>query len=638
MTEDALRQRIESLRRELRAAELQLHALGGPAREVAADYGGSAAPALEAAQQEILANERLLRAIFDGALDAMVIVDDRNRCVDANKAACALIGLPKKQLIGRGLREFAAPDYRFVANAWETFLADGSMRGQYPITRADGTRRELDYAAVANVLPGLHLSVLRDVTDRNAAERALRQTQQRLQAVAANLPIIFFAVDRDGIYTLHEGRGVELLGLRPGELVGRSYQERHQKNPGAAAAIERALAGEQVIGTFDVDGVPFESTCTPIRDAQGNVDGVAGVALDISARRSAEVALRRSEARFRAMIEKSQDAISLTDADGRPVYHSPAVERLLGYTIEESRNQPWSDLVARDELPRLRAASAQLLATPSGAIRIEFQVRRKDGQMRWFDLAATNLLHDPDVNAVVSNFRDVTHSKQAERELKALASSLQSAREEERAHLAREIHDELGQQLTAMKMDIGWIDRRLGTGVGPELRERLRAMSALVDDTVTAVRRMATQLRPGILDDLGLAAAIEWHAREFQARSGIDVALEVSDNGERISGATAIALFRVFQELLTNVARHAQARHVDVQLFCDDARVRLAVGDDGKGFDAAGGSGEPGRGLGLVGVRERLALLGGRVAIESRPGAGTTVRVEAPLAPPGGAP
>ena len=216
--------------------------------------------------------------------------------------------------------------------------------------------------------------------------------------------------------------------------------------------------------------------------------------------------------------------------------------------------------------------------------------------------------------------------------LRRLSARLQAGREEERTRMAREIHDELGGALTGLKMDIA----RLRKGIGKHDREALLeitgAMSALVDTTIQTVRRIATELRPGILDDFGLAAAIEWQLQEFQTRAGIECRL-LSNAGEMsLDPASSTAVFRVFQETLTNVARHAQASRVEVNLEeCADYLL-LQVRDNGRGINTDELSGI--KSLGLVGMRERIHLLSGELDIQGAPGEGTTVLVKVPLRKP----
>lgn len=223
--------------------------------------------------------------------------------------------------------------------------------------------------------------------------------------------------------------------------------------------------------------------------------------------------------------------------------------------------------------------------------------------------------------------------RRSERQLRALTARLQRTREEERTAVAREIHDELGQRLTSLKLDIGWLQRRTGDpGARDAVEARLREMGALVDATLQTVRNLATQLRPGVLDHLGLEAALEWQARDFGVRTGVETHIELPQAPLPLDGEQATALFRCFQELLTNVARHAGATRVRARLWREGGELLLRVEDDGRGItpEEAEGTGS----LGLLGLRERAALLGGTLEFEPVPGRGTVARVRLPLARP----
>jgi signal transduction histidine kinase len=217
--------------------------------------------------------------------------------------------------------------------------------------------------------------------------------------------------------------------------------------------------------------------------------------------------------------------------------------------------------------------------------------------------------------------------RKSRQELRDLASHLQSIREQERTDIAREIHDELGQALTALKLDLHWVGQRVGDAQ-PPLRTKLVAMSKMVDATVQSVRRISSQLRPKLLDDLGLSAAIEWQAREFERRAGVPCGIRSDPDDIILDQARSTALFRIFQETLTNVARHAGASRVSVVLRSSAGTVDMTVADDGKGIGPEQVS--DGRSLGIVGMRERVHSLGGQLEISGRPGGGTTVHVSIP--------
>ena len=218
--------------------------------------------------------------------------------------------------------------------------------------------------------------------------------------------------------------------------------------------------------------------------------------------------------------------------------------------------------------------------------------------------------------------------RSSRQQLRNLAAHLQSVREEERASIARELHDEMGQALTALKMDLSWLNKRLAQD-DTSLAEKVESMSRLTDRTIQGVRRLSTELRPGILDDLGLAAAIEWQVEEFEERTGIGCEVSVDDGVINLEQGCSTAIFRIFQEALTNVARHAGATKVKASLKDKDSKLVLEVKDNGRGITEKQIS--DAKSFGIMGMRERVYPWGGEVKISGMRGEGTTVRVSIPL-------
>jgi signal transduction histidine kinase len=218
------------------------------------------------------------------------------------------------------------------------------------------------------------------------------------------------------------------------------------------------------------------------------------------------------------------------------------------------------------------------------------------------------------------------HLRESEERLRALTGHFISAREEERTHIAREIHDEFGQVLTALKMDIVWLSKRLDD---PALLEKTDSMRQLVDDTVRTVRRISTGLRPGVLDDMGLVAAIVWQTTEFQKRTGIRCRTALPPDTDVFDKDLSTTVFRIFQEMLTNVARHAHATRLDVELRHEAGRLVLEVFDNGVGM--VPGDLKEMASLGLLGMQERAMRLGGAVQIDGARGAGTRIAVSIPI-------
>ncbi len=251
------------------------------------------------------------------------------------------------------------------------------------------------------------------MTERVDAERVHRKTAQQLNTVISHAPIILFATDRDGVYTLHEGKGLASVGLKPGQVVGQSVLTRQQSKPGAEAAILRALAGEDVLAEFEQAGVTFDCTVVPVRDEHGVVTGITGVAIDVTSRKVA----RAAEARYRTMIESGIEGIWLIGADGVVTWASPSTRRVLGYEPQEIVGTNVGRWIMPEDAAFVAQETRALVADPSLGRTLEFRVRHRDGSVRWIESMGSNMLADPAVAALVSNFRDVTARKAAESEL-----------------------------------------------------------------------------------------------------------------------------------------------------------------------------------------------------------------------------
>jgi PAS domain S-box-containing protein len=361
------------------------------------------------------------------------------------------------------------------------------------------------------------------------------------------------------------------------------------------------------------------------------VEANAALEQALAERERAEEARRK----LSSAVEQAADSVMIANREGVIEYVNPAFERLTGYTAQEAIGQTGRILKSgvHDE-PFYRELWRTIAA---GEVFRAVLVNRKKAGEHYYEEKIITPLRDGQgaISHFVSAGRDITERKRAEEqlrssreELRALAAHLESVREDERSRIAREIHDELGQALTALRFDV----RRLG-GSPPDDRqvalERMQAMTALIDGTIASVRRIATELRPGVLDDLGLGAAIEWQAQEFEARTGIRCSVTMTPTEVDLSREVSTAVFRIFQETLTNVARHANAHDVEIALSAAVDHVALVVRDDGRGITEAELAGR--RSLGLLGMRERALLLGGDVTIQGQPGQGTTVMLQVPL-------
>src|SRR6266699_3698409 len=375
--------------------------------------------------------------------------------------------------------------------------------------------------------------------------------------------------------------------------------------------------------------------------AVGAAVAVAALGLvhrQITKRRAAEGALYDVEARVAGMGESAMDAIITVDENQHVVLFNAAAESLFGCPRKQAIGAPLAWFIperfrAEHERHIRRFGETGTSSRRMGGQRIVTGLRR-NGEEFPIDASISQTVESGQKLYTVI-LRDVTERVRAEEalrrskeELRELASAANSVREQEKSRIARELHDELAQALTALKMDATWIAERLPPSE-TTLAEKLTAMQAMLDTTVAATRRISADLRPLMLDDLGLVPAAEWLVQNFTERTGIHCELAVGAPDLELAEPYASAVFRILQESLTNVARHAQASLVEVALDREDGAVTLMVRDNGRGFSPA----DPRKpnSFGLMGLRERAYLLGGEVEVASGRGRGTTIEVRIPI-------
>lgn len=342
-------------------------------------------------------------------------------------------------------------------------------------------------------------------------------------------------------------------------------------------------------------------------------------------------ALRESEARYQRLLETASEGVWTADAGGRIEYVNRRGAQMLGYSPEEILGRSFLEFVVEDDALKMEQ-SLRMCDQGIFAGMLEFRMRRKDNAQIW---VCANTGQKNSHPGMLMMFSDITETKRAYQELKisheelhALSSRLLSAREEERARIAREIHDELGATLTALKMNLG-LCAKLPERSRKKRDEHLAAATALADVAMQTVRKISTDLRPSILDNAGLWAALEWQAQVFREMVGIPCELDMRVDDVALDRDQASAIFRIFQEALTNAARHAEATRVRVKVRADDKEVVIEISDNGKGITPPDMLKE--KSWGVMGMRERARSYGGELAIGSAPGQGTTITLYMPL-------
>ena len=522
---------------------------------------------------------------------------------------------------------------------------------EYGITLPDGTARtHYLRAAVIGDAQGrparLH-GTTQDITAQSMAREALRHSEQRFAAFMDNLPGFAWMKDLEGRYVYANKTVKELPEFRNGwrgktdaEIWPPDIAAEYAANDQKAVALGRANQTIQPLASGDERRYTLASKF-PIFDEKGKVVLVGGASVDVTERIRAEEALRESEERFRQMAENIEQVFWIRNiAQRRVEYVSPGYERIWKRSVEELLQKPdsWAEAVHPGDRERMARLAEQL----PDAIEFDetYRIVWPDGSVRWIRDRGFPVRNAQGILIRIAGIaEDITERKHGEQQvenfaemLKILTNRLFEVQEEERRHLARELHDEIGQSLTAAKLEIE-AAKKLND---PAARgRRLDDGLAVIEHLLQSVRALSLDLRPALLDELGLATALRGHVHSHAARGKVAVRLAFDEPLPRCDAAIEIACFRVAQEALTNVVRHANANAVVIELRRRGDELQLRVKDDGVGFDvaAANARAASGASFGLLSMRERVNLAGGTFSCKSAAGQGTEIEVHFFLTP-----
>jgi PAS domain S-box-containing protein len=558
----------------------------------------------------------------------------------------------REQLDQWGTRQFFAhvlpEDLPMVRQAMKGALTTGHLqletRIQWPngsthwITATGKVVRNMDGQAIT--MSGTII----DITKRKRAEEALRKAIERFNLAAeASFDVIYDMNLQTNTVEVNDAIK-DILGYPAGanfdvEEMRRCLhpedKERYVTNFGAFLKSSQSyFFHEHRLNRLDGSVVYVMVRSLARRKADGTAYRVVGVLRDITEQKKAELALKESEEQYRQLFNINPLPAWVIDNETQAYLAvNDAAVKHYGYSREEFLRMHVQDLVTPGEMQRyLENVAPENRTTLTGNQGL-WKYQKKDGTIVDVEIIAHSITYNHK-KARLTIASDVTEKLKRELEIKnineelhQLSSHLQNAREEERMNIAREIHDELGQALTGLKMEVLWLMKKVQSQ-DPELHEKARSIITLVDETVKSVRRISSSLRPSILDDLGLVAALEWYSSEVQRRSGIHVKF-TSLVDTPVANTVATGLFRIYQEALTNVMRHSGARHVASELQQTAAHLVLTVKDDGQGMDHSAITSK--KTLGLIGIKERTYLMGGRFTLQSYPGQGTELTISVPF-------
>lgn len=608
------------------------------------------------AQQALQRSETRFSKTFNACPEPMALVRwEDGRIISVNQAWQRALGREEHELIGRtsdeiklwvheeqriALEQLLAMQHEVRDFECDYYVKDGRI-GHFLISAEN-----IEIDGQPHVL-----SVARDITERKRAEEALRASEERFSRAFNSSP------QPIAITTLPEGRFLAVnhawtksLGYTPEEAVGHDVVElallvdREQRRK-----LYQAIGKEQAVRDLELT-LRAKNGELRYLIVFGEVIQLASedylllTALDVTERKLAETALRDTEQRYKLLFERNVAGVYRATLEGEYLDCNAAFAGMFGFASPEELKLAGAWSLYAD--PAIRAQMITDLHLQRSLNNYEMPMQRRDGSLIWV-LTNITLLEGKDEEPSIYEgiVLDITKRKQDEaklaesrEQLRALSARLSAIREEERAAIAREIHDSLGQMLTGLKLDVAWLHKRLATGVnngaltqehGVALVQKAEGMADLLDNTIQTVRDLATQLRPGVLDTLGLTAAIEWQVQDFQSRTNIECEVWLCPEPKDLAKEKATALFRILQEILTNIIRHAEATRVVIHLLPADDALLLSVADNGRGITT--GNLRDAKSLGLLGMRERALMIGGEVNFDGSPERGTTVTVRVPL-------
>jgi len=483
--------------------------------------------------------------------------------------------------------------------------------------------------------------VTRDLTSWRDANERLRESEERLKAFTDNSPTIMFLKDAGGCYRFVNPPFLRSFGLRAEQVIGKRDAEvfpdeqssRFAASDAQVLATGSVVETEQPIGTAQGERIQMVVKF-PVFDAAGRVAGGGGVASDITERKRAEQSLLER----RTLLAQTQSLAGLGSwewdpSSGRFTW-SDELFRIFGLEPRsfEPSFEAYLERVHPDDRRLSGTVVARALAEGRG-FKHEERIMRPDGTER---LVRTHgqIVRDDYGRALklIAACLDVTEQHDAEAALQSLTRRLVQAEESERRRIAGELHDRVGQTLSALNINLDILLGMLGEKAPDDVRMRLRDSLALVDGTLQSIENVMADLRPPLLEEYGVGAALGWHAEEFSRRTGIAIEFEdlARQKNRDLPREAGVALFRISQEALNNVAKHAKARRATLRLEVEGGDMLLTIRDDGSGFDPIEAGARSSR-YGMTTMKERVLAAGGALEVESAPGKGTTLRARVPF-------
>lgn len=590
------------------------------------------------------ATERALSEVYERVTDGFMAIDRNWHYTYINKKAGELLGKDPHYLVGKHVwTEFPQQVENPFYQAYHRAMENQEMVMIEDYAEAyDRWFQNIIYPSPE----GLSI-FLTDVTSRKKAEKIVADSELRFRTLTRTAPVGIFETDAAGATTYVNETWLTYSGMQYEEAMGDGWlnavhpEDREWLLKGWYNKTGQQAQSVSEYRILDKNGRQrwVKGNAIPVKDLHGKVTGYIGIILDVTESKETEEKIISSEESKRLILNSALDAVVMIDAASNITFWNPQAENIFGFKAEEVIGKNLVETIIPPGYAEAHNEGMhQYNETGRGHILnrlIEITALNRSGVLFPVEMSILPVVLEKE-RSFCAFIRDITERKEAEislkessEQLRELSRHLQEVREEERLQIARDIHDELGQQLTGLKMDISWLKKKIQQDDTVVLNKFNDAIS-LVDETVKSIRRITAELRPSIIDDLGLNAAIEWHINEFKERmDDIEITYENSFDDTEIAPSISIGLYRILQESLTNIAKHANATGIHVKIEKVKDAVKLCVKDNGTGFNTQEKKDE--LTFGHLGMKERASKMKGKCSIKSKPGAGTTIEVTIPL-------
>jgi PAS domain S-box-containing protein len=481
----------------------------------------------------------------------------------------------------------------------------------------------------------------KEIKIHKIAAKKLEESEKTYRHIFEYSPIMAYRSDYNGLLLDVNRAGADILGYKKrSDMIGLDFPRFVYADPADRNRFQKNVNKTGFVRDFETQFrrkngsiIDVQLTATAHRNKKGVIDGYEGFILDITSRKQVARALLESEKKYRTVVENSLAAIFIHQKK-RFCYVNHRFAEMLGYdSPEEIVGKPFWVIVHPEDRPLVKERGLKREKNDFPPDHYPFRAIKKDGSIIWAELRAAHATY-LGLSAVIGNFIDITQRKLAEEEIRRLPQKLIEEGEKERKRIAADIHDEFGQSLTTLHFDLETLQKSLSGNLKEE-RKKCNGLITKVENLADVVRKTTSYLRPDLLDHLGLIPALEWYINEFNERQpGINIEFEARGFKKRLNTEIEIVLYRICQECLVNVKKHAQASLVNILLTYSYPLVIFIIKDNGIGYQQSAG-GLPknmkSRGIGLLSMRERVTFLRGNIDITSAPGKGTNIRIELPL-------